>query len=169
MPVTSCTRVSVSIHATIPSGTDSAPSAHAAPDNDRIQEYRRAFCCRNMASLSSGFDESCRGTRELQRNESFDSLKLCFARPTEPFPSNDDIARCSSFGVVAASQFMGVSVIIEVQERHPSMRGTAVLDLRLRIVVVAVPNLVRKLFKKIGQDVAARPELAPDLIEPFKS
>ncbi len=30
-------------------------------------------------------------------------------------------------------------------------------------------ELVRKLFKKIGQDIAADPELAPDLIEPFKS
>ncbi|MBL8580854.1 MAG: mechanosensitive ion channel family protein [Rhizobiaceae bacterium] len=28
---------------------------------------------------------------------------------------------------------------------------------------------VRKIFKKIGQDIAADPELAPDLLEPFKS
>ena len=30
-------------------------------------------------------------------------------------------------------------------------------------------SLIRKLFKKIGQDIAADPELAPDLIETFKS
>ena len=28
---------------------------------------------------------------------------------------------------------------------------------------------VRKIFKKIGQEIAADPELAPDLLEPFKS
>jgi moderate conductance mechanosensitive channel len=28
---------------------------------------------------------------------------------------------------------------------------------------------VRKLFKQIGKDIAADPELSPDLIEPFKS
>ena len=30
-------------------------------------------------------------------------------------------------------------------------------------------NWFVELFKKIGQDIAADPELAPDLIEPFKS
>ena len=48
-------------------------------------------------------------------------------------------------------------------------RDYAIEKLAFRVHFDTDIELVRKLFKKIGQDVAADPELAPDLIETFKS
>jgi small-conductance mechanosensitive channel len=48
-------------------------------------------------------------------------------------------------------------------------RDWVVEKLTFRVAFDTDVELVRKLFKKIGQDIAADPELAPDLIEPFKS
>jgi small-conductance mechanosensitive channel len=48
-------------------------------------------------------------------------------------------------------------------------RDYAIEKLAFRVHFDTDVELVRKLFKKIGQDVAADPELAPDLIETFKS
>ncbi|MBZ9605683.1 mechanosensitive ion channel family protein [Phyllobacterium chamaecytisi] len=48
-------------------------------------------------------------------------------------------------------------------------RDWAIEKLTFRVAFDTDVDLVRKLFKKIGQDIAANPELAPDLIEPFKS
>ncbi|WP_024318022.1 mechanosensitive ion channel family protein [Rhizobium favelukesii] len=48
-------------------------------------------------------------------------------------------------------------------------RDWAIEKLTFRVAFDTDVELVRKLFKKIGQDIAADPELAPDLIEPFKS
>lgn len=48
-------------------------------------------------------------------------------------------------------------------------RDWAIEKLAFRVAFDTDVELVRKLFKKIGQEIAADPELAPDLIEPFKS
>jgi small-conductance mechanosensitive channel len=48
-------------------------------------------------------------------------------------------------------------------------RDWVIEKLTFRVAFDTDVELVRKLFKKIGQDIAADPELAPDLIEPFKS
>ncbi|MGR9346256.1 mechanosensitive ion channel family protein [Rhizobium leguminosarum] len=48
-------------------------------------------------------------------------------------------------------------------------RDWAIEKLTFRVSFDTDVELIRKLFKKIGQDIAADPELAPDLIEPFKS
>ncbi len=48
-------------------------------------------------------------------------------------------------------------------------RDWAIEKLTFRVAFDTDVDLVRKLFKKIGQDIATNPELAPDLIEPFKS
>ena len=48
-------------------------------------------------------------------------------------------------------------------------RDYAIEKLAFRVHFDTDVELVRKLFKKIGQDIAADPELAPDLIETFKS
>jgi small-conductance mechanosensitive channel len=48
-------------------------------------------------------------------------------------------------------------------------RDWAIEKLTFRVAFDTDVELIRKLFKKIGQDIAADPELAPDLIEPFKS
>lgn len=48
-------------------------------------------------------------------------------------------------------------------------RDWAIEKLIFRVAFDTDVELIRKLFKKIGQDIAADPELAPDLIEPFKS
>ena len=48
-------------------------------------------------------------------------------------------------------------------------RGWAIEKLVFRVALDTDIEKVKKLFKKIGQDLAADPELAPDLLEPFKS
>ena len=48
-------------------------------------------------------------------------------------------------------------------------RDYSIEKLAFRVAFDTDVELVRKLFKKIGQDIAADPELAPDLIETFKS
>jgi small-conductance mechanosensitive channel len=48
-------------------------------------------------------------------------------------------------------------------------RDYAIEKLAFRVHFDTDIELVRKLFKKIGQDIAVDPELAPDLIETFKS
>lgn len=48
-------------------------------------------------------------------------------------------------------------------------RDWVIEKLTFRVAFDTDVELVRRLFKKIGQDIAANPELAPDLIEPFKS
>jgi len=48
-------------------------------------------------------------------------------------------------------------------------RDWVIEKLTFRVAFDTDVELVRKLFKKIGQDIASDPELAPDLIEPFKS
>lgn len=48
-------------------------------------------------------------------------------------------------------------------------RDWAIEKLSFRVAFDTDVELVRRLFKKIGQDIAADPELAPDLIETFKS
>ena len=48
-------------------------------------------------------------------------------------------------------------------------RDWAIEKLAFRVAFDTDVELIRKLFKKIGQDIAADPELAPDLIETFKS
>jgi small-conductance mechanosensitive channel len=48
-------------------------------------------------------------------------------------------------------------------------RDWVIEKLTFRVAFDTDVELVRRLFKKIGQDIAADPELAPDLIEPFKS
>jgi small-conductance mechanosensitive channel len=41
--------------------------------------------------------------------------------------------------------------------------------LTFRVALDTDVEKVRKIFKKIGQDISANPELAGDLLEPFKS
>jgi small-conductance mechanosensitive channel len=48
-------------------------------------------------------------------------------------------------------------------------RDWAIEKLVFRVALDTDIDKVKKLFKKIGQDLAADPELAPDLLEPFKS
>jgi small-conductance mechanosensitive channel len=48
-------------------------------------------------------------------------------------------------------------------------RDWVIEKLSFRVAFDTDVELVRRLFKKIGQDIAADPELAPDLLEPFKS
>ncbi|EJL58534.1 small-conductance mechanosensitive channel [Rhizobium sp. CF122] len=48
-------------------------------------------------------------------------------------------------------------------------RDWAIEKFSFRVAFETDVELVRRLFKKIGQDIAADPELAPDLIETFKS
>ncbi|MEK1889971.1 MAG: mechanosensitive ion channel domain-containing protein [Phyllobacterium sp.] len=48
-------------------------------------------------------------------------------------------------------------------------RDWAIEKFSFRVAFDTDVELVRKLFKKIGQDIATDPELAPDLIETFKS
>ena len=48
-------------------------------------------------------------------------------------------------------------------------RDWVVEKLLFRVALETDVEAVRKLFKKLGQELAADPELAPDLIEPFKS
>jgi small-conductance mechanosensitive channel len=48
-------------------------------------------------------------------------------------------------------------------------RDWVVEKMTFRVAFDTDVELVRKLFKKIGEEIAADPELAPDLIEPFKS
>lgn len=48
-------------------------------------------------------------------------------------------------------------------------RDWVIEKLTFRVAFDTDVELVRKLFKKIGQDIAADPELSADLLEPFKS
>jgi small-conductance mechanosensitive channel len=48
-------------------------------------------------------------------------------------------------------------------------RDYAIEKIAFRLAFDADMELVRKLFKKIGQDLLLDPELAPDIIETFKS
>lgn len=48
-------------------------------------------------------------------------------------------------------------------------RDYSIEKLAFRVAFDTDVELIRKLFKKIGQDIALDPELAPDLIETFKS
>lgn len=48
-------------------------------------------------------------------------------------------------------------------------RDWAIEKFAFRVAFDTDVELVRKLFKKIGQDIAADPELSADLLEPFKS
>ena len=48
-------------------------------------------------------------------------------------------------------------------------RGWVIEKYIFRVAFDTDVDLVRKLFKKIGQDIAANPEFAADLLEPFKS
>ena len=48
-------------------------------------------------------------------------------------------------------------------------RDYSIEKLAFRVAFDTDVELIRKVFKKIGQDIAADPELAPDLIETFKS
>ncbi|MGL4441744.1 MAG: mechanosensitive ion channel family protein [Bosea sp. (in: a-proteobacteria)] len=48
-------------------------------------------------------------------------------------------------------------------------RDWVIEKLLFRVAIDTDVEVVRKLFKKIGQDLAVDPELVPDLIEPFKS
>jgi small-conductance mechanosensitive channel len=48
-------------------------------------------------------------------------------------------------------------------------RDYSIEKLAFRVAFDTDVELIRKLFKKIGQDIAVDPELAPDLIETFKS
>ena len=48
-------------------------------------------------------------------------------------------------------------------------RGWVIEKFIFRVAFDSDVDLIKKLFKKIGQDIAADPELAVDLLEPFKS
>ena len=48
-------------------------------------------------------------------------------------------------------------------------RGWVIEKLIFRVAFDTDVDLVRKLFKNIGQEIANDPELSPDLLEPFKS
>jgi small-conductance mechanosensitive channel len=57
----------------------------------------------------------------------------------------------------------------QIGEIQNFSRDWVVEKLSFRLAMDTDVEKVRKLFKKIGQDIAADPELAPDLLEPFKS
>lgn len=48
-------------------------------------------------------------------------------------------------------------------------RDWVIDKIAFRVAFDTDPDVVRKLFKKIGQDISADPELGPDLLQPFKS
>ena len=48
-------------------------------------------------------------------------------------------------------------------------RDWMIEKLTFRVAFDTDVEKIRKIFKKIGQDIAANPELAGDLLEPFKS
>jgi small-conductance mechanosensitive channel len=57
----------------------------------------------------------------------------------------------------------------QIGEIQNFSRDWVVEKLTFRLALDTDVEKVRKLFKKIGQDIAADPELAGDLLEPFKS
>jgi small-conductance mechanosensitive channel len=57
----------------------------------------------------------------------------------------------------------------EIQQLTNYSRDWVIMKLQFRVPFDTDPDQVRKIFKKIGQDLAAHPELGPDFIQPFKS
>ncbi|MEQ9330023.1 mechanosensitive ion channel domain-containing protein [Thalassobaculum sp.] len=57
----------------------------------------------------------------------------------------------------------------EISKITNSSRDWVIMKLRFTVPFDTDLNKVRKIFKKIGQEIAEMPGLAPDIIEPFKS
>ncbi len=57
----------------------------------------------------------------------------------------------------------------EIRQLTNFSRDWVIMKLQFRVPFDTDPDQVRKIFKKIGQDLLANPELGPDFIEPFKS
>jgi small-conductance mechanosensitive channel len=57
----------------------------------------------------------------------------------------------------------------EIQQLTNYSRDWVIMKLEFRVPFDTDPDQVRKIFKRIGQDLLANPELGPDFIEPFKS
>lgn len=57
----------------------------------------------------------------------------------------------------------------EIHQLTNYSRDWVIMKLQFRVPFDTDPEKVRKIFKKIGQDLLANPELGPDFIEPFKS
>lgn len=69
----------------------------------------------------------------------------------------------NSRGPVATVPYGQISKVVNFS------RDWAIEKIQFRLAFDTDVEVVRKLFKKIGQDVMADPELAPGIIEPFKS
>lgn len=57
----------------------------------------------------------------------------------------------------------------EIRQLTNFSRDWVIMKLEFRVPFDTDPDRVRKIFKQIGQDLLANPELGPDFIEPFKS
>ncbi len=57
----------------------------------------------------------------------------------------------------------------EIQQLTNYSRDWVIMKLQFRVPFDTDPDTIRKIFKKIGQDLLADPVLGPDFIEPFKS
>ncbi len=57
----------------------------------------------------------------------------------------------------------------EIQQLTNYSRDWVIMKLMFRVPFDTDPDAIRKIFKKIGQDLLADPVLGPDFIEPFKS
>jgi small-conductance mechanosensitive channel len=57
----------------------------------------------------------------------------------------------------------------EIRQLTNYSRDWVIMKLEFRVPFDTDPDRVRKIFKQIGQDLLANPELGPDFIEPFKS
>jgi small-conductance mechanosensitive channel len=57
----------------------------------------------------------------------------------------------------------------EIQQLTNYSRDWVIMKLMFRVPFDTDPDVIRKIFKKIGQDLLADPVLGPDFIEPFKS
>lgn len=57
----------------------------------------------------------------------------------------------------------------EISKITNSSRDWVIMKLRFTVPFDTDLNKVRKIFKKIGQEISEMPSLAPDIIEPFKS
>lgn len=57
----------------------------------------------------------------------------------------------------------------EIRQLTNYSRDWVIMKLEFRVPFDTDPDRVRKIFKQIGQDLLANPDLGPDFIEPFKS
>ncbi len=57
----------------------------------------------------------------------------------------------------------------EIRQLTNFSRDWVIMKLEFRVPFDTDPDRVRKIFKQIGQDLLANPDLGPDFIEPFKS